>query len=318
MKIGFPAVTLLALSVLLSPQTSRAEDSPGFWRSFVNFFLPHPEQRKILLKKETQYYQVTVEEDSAGARHLVFNPMKGSQGIWNPATPDEIISNYCKYTTLFFTFIKTPPKRVLFIGLGVGMVPRFVRNYFPNTVIDIVEIDKDIPEIAAKYFGYIKDDRTNIIIKDGRDFINRTKKKYDIIFIDAYNAKAIPFQLTTREFYLKVKNALAQNGIATINIANLGREKFIASELKTIESVFPHVAVYVCPHKSNYVPFASVDMPLDSQNYTERAEEVDKILHLSYKMQDMLETRMPEKDLRRMTGNAVLLTDDYAPVETMQ
>ena len=318
MKIRFPAVTLLALSALFMPPISRADDSPGFWRSFVNFFLPHPEQRKILLKKETQYYQVTVEEDSGGARHLVFNPMKGSQGIWNPAVPDEIISNYCKYSTLFFTFIKTPPKRVLFIGLGVGMVPRFVRAYFPETVIDIVEIDKDIPEIAAKYFGYIKDDRTNIIIKDGRDFINRTKNKYDIIFIDAYNAKAIPFQLTTQEFYRKVRGALAPNGIATANIANLGREKFIASELKTITSVFPHTAVYVCPHKSNYVPFSSVDLPLDSINYEKRAEEVDKVLHLSYKMQDMLETKMTAKELRKMTESAGILTDDYAPVETME
>lgn len=232
MKIRYPAVAFVFLYVFLCPQISRAGDSPGFWRSVADFFLPHPEQRKILLKKETHYYQVTVEQDSAGARHLVFNPMKGSQGIWHPATPDEIISNYCKYSTLFLTFIKTPPKRVLFIGLGIGMVPRFLRRCFPDTIIDIVEIDKDIPGIAEKYFGYIKDDRTHIIIKDGRDFINRTKNKYDIIFIDAYNAKTIPFQLTTQEFYRRVKKALAPGGIATVNVANLGREKFIASELK--------------------------------------------------------------------------------------
>jgi spermidine synthase len=290
-------------------------EETGFWKSVTDFFVPHVEERHILLHKQTQYFLVTVEADSTGARHLVFNPVKGSQGIWNPATPDEIISKYCRYTTLFMTLVDQPPKRVLFIGLGVGMVPRFVQRYFPDTIIDVVEIDKDIPDIAHKYFGYVKSTKTNIIIKDGRDFINRTKHKYDIIFIDAYNAQSIPFQLTTKEFYQKIRNALKPKGIVTVNVANLGKPKFIASELKTIKSVFPNFAVYVCPNNSNYVPFAAVNRKIDPEK---KADKVDKVLHLSYSIKDITQNRMTDSEVKEMTRDAIILTDDYAPVETMK
>lgn len=299
-------------------KNTASQDKPGVWEKFVNFFVPHAEKRRILLRKQTQYFLVTVEEDSNDARHLVFNPVKGSQGIWNPKTPDEIISNYCKYTTLFLTLIDHPPERVLFIGLGVGMVPRFIGKYFPKSIIDVVEIDPDIPSIAYEYFGYVKTAGTNIIIRDGRDFINSTKHKYDLVFIDAYNAYNIPFQLTTREFYRKVRDALKPRGIVSVNIANLGKPQFIASELKTINSVFPHFAVYVCPNQSNYVPFASVDRKIESAVQVKKAEKVDSVLHLSYPMKDIIKTRMTEPEIEKMTRSAIILTDDYAPVETMK
>lgn len=291
-------------------KTEVRQDESGFWENFVNFFIPHAEKRRVLLRKQTQYFQVTVEEDSKGARHLVFNPVKGSQGIWNPKMPDEIISNYCKYMTIFLNIIEHPPQRVLFIGLGVGILPRFVGKYFPETIIDVVEIDPDIPDIAHKYFGYIKTAKTNIIIKDGRDFINRNKHKYDLIFIDAYNSHCIPFQLTTQEFYSKVRDALKPHGVVSVNIANLGKPQFIANEIKTIKSVFPNLAVYVCPNQSNYIPFVAVDPKL---KLTSQYKKTDKV-----GFSDIIKKRMTKLKIEKMTENAIVLTDDYAPVETMK
>jgi spermidine synthase len=286
-------------------KTAVRQDETGFWENFIIFFVPHAEKRRILLRKQTQYFQVTVEEDSKGVRHLVFNPVKGSQGIWNPKMPDEIISNYCRYMTMSLAMIDHPPERVLFVGLGVGILPRFVEKIFPGTIIDVVEIDPDIPNIAREYFAYVKTAGTNIIIRDGRDFINRNKHKYDLIFIDAYSAHNIPFQLTTREFYLKVLDAVKPHGIVSVNIANFGKEQFIASEIKTIKSVFPHLAVYVCPNKSNYIPFATLDRKIE-------------LVDLSYKMKDFVKTRMSKSEIEEITKNGIILTDDYAPVETMK
>ena len=290
----------------------------SFWESFANFFLPHVEKRNVLFEKQTQYFLVTVEEDSKGWRHMVFNPNKGSQGIWNPNTPDELISNYCRFTSIFLPAMDNTPKRVLFIGLGAGIMPRFLRKQFPETIIDIVEIDGDIPGIAENYFGLKKDDRMNISIGDGRDFINRTKEKYDIVFIDAYSATNIPFQLTTVEFYRKVRDALAPSGIMTANIANLGKQKFISSELKTVMDVFPNLAVFVCANRSNYILFASVNRKLDNSELKEKALKIEVGKNLNLKMCDMIDTRMSEDELRKMTEDVELLKDDFAPVETME
>ena len=199
---------LSAIALWAAEDKEVQKEKSGFWKNFADFFLPHAEKRKILMRKHTRYFMVTVEEDSKGLRHLVFNPSNGSQGVWNPKKPDEIISNYCKYMTLFLPMLDHQPERVLFIGMGIGVLPRFVGEHFPDATMDIVEIDPDIPNIAAKYFAYSRTAGTSIIIKDGRDFINRNQHKYDLIIIDAYNSRNIPFQLTTREFYRKVRDAL--------------------------------------------------------------------------------------------------------------
>lgn len=317
-KTLFTLFFFCTLMLSSEAEIAEAQEETGFWETFVNFFLPHAEKRRILLRKQTQYFQVTVEEDSTGIRHLVYNPIKGSQGIWNPKMPDKIIANSCKYMSMFITMIDNPPKRVLFIGMGVGILPRFVAKHFPETIIDVVEIDPDIPDIANKYFGYIKSAKSNIIIRDGRYFINRAKHKYDLIFIDAYNAHTIPFQLTTKEFYQKVRDAVKPHGIVSVNIANLGKTQFIASEIKTIKSVFPHLSIYVCPKQSNYIPFAMLEQKLELSDQEKKAEKIDLDLHLTYKMKDLMKTRMTELEIEKMTENAIILTDDYAPVETMK
>jgi spermidine synthase len=311
----------LSLSLACLAEDKVADRKPqaeSFWEGFYNFFLPHLEKRNVLFEKETQYFLVTVEEDSNGWRHMVFNPNKGSQGIWNPNSPDELISNYCRFTAIFLAAMEQPPKRVLFIGLGAGIVPRFLRKQFPETIIDIVEIDGEIPGIAEKYFGFKKDDKMNIGIGDGRNFINRAKDKYDIVFIDAYNATNIPFQLTTEEFYRKVYGALTPSGMMTANIANLGKPKFISSEIKTVLDVFPNLAVFICGNRSNYILFAPVNQMLDNSELKEKAVKIESERNLNLKIRDMIDTRMSKAELRKMTDGTEPLKDDFAPVETME
>ena len=318
------AVFIAVLSLALpgpaqeKTSTSASRNQPGFWETVNNFFLPHPDQREILLEKQTLYFLITVEKGENGWHHLVFNPNRGSQGIWNPESPDELLSNYCKYTALFLQCADQCPRRVLFVGLGAGVMPRFIRKHFPAAIIDVIEIDGEIPGIAEQYFGFKKDDKTNITIGDGRDFINRNKAKYDIIFIDAYNAGNIPFQLTTEEFYRKISAALTPGGLMTANVANLGKPKFIASELKTVQSIFPDLAVFICPGQTNYMLFAPVNRKFDSSAVKPKCAELEKTSNPELDFKAMLDTRMKEEEIKAMTGGAMILKDDFAPVETMK
>ncbi|MFZ2654494.1 MAG: fused MFS/spermidine synthase [Victivallales bacterium] len=310
---------LIAFSLYAEEKASeKKSQETGFWESIGNFFLPHAEKRNILFEKQTQYFLVTVEEDHNGFRHMVFNPNKGSQGIWNPKMPDELISNYCRFTTIFLPAVIAPPKRVLFIGLGAGIVPRFLRKQFPDTVIDIVEVDGEIPGIAENYFGFRKDVRINITIGDGRDFMNRNNEKYDVIFIDAYNSECIPFQLTTEEFYRKVRDSLAPDGVMTANVANLGKPTFIASEIKTARAVFPPLAVFITGNRSNYILFSAVNRKLDTAELKEKAARIEAENNLSLKIGDMIDTRIPDDVIKTMIEGMEILKDDFAPVETMK
>ncbi len=311
---------LLFLPLLLSAENQPAgkNQPPGFWKSLGDFFLPHFDSRKILLEKQTQYFHITVEEDYQGWRHLVFNPGKGSQGIWNPAAPDEIVSRYCRFCTLFLPALEQPPRRVLFIGLGAGIVPRYVRQNFPAAQIDLVEIDPAIPEIAAGYFGFKPDARMKTVIADGRDFINRAKEKYDLVFIDAYTAECIPFQLTTLEFFRNIRAAMSPGGLMVANVANLGKEAFIASEVKTARTVFPELAVFICGFKANYLLVGRNGGKIDPEKMRPAAAALDKTIHPELDFDEMLDTRMSEEEIDGLTADGMILKDDFAPVEALR
>lgn len=302
----------------LAAVPSKTHPEPGFWEQVGDFFLPHLDHRKILLEKQTPYFLVTIEEDFQHYRHLVFNPNRGSQGIWNPAAPDEIVSRYCRFSTLFLAAIDRAPQRVLFIGLGAGIVPRFVRERFPLAYIDIVEIDPEIPAIAEGYLGFRPDDRMKVITADGRDFINRTKEKYDLIFVDAYTAVEIPFQLTTVEFFRRVQSALAPGGLMLANVANLGKKGFIGSEIRTAREVFPELAVFACGGDTNYMLMARNPGRVDAEKMAAAAAKLRLPDHPELEFADMLKTRMSAPDLARLTLDAPILKDDFAPVETLR
>ena len=56
---------------------------------------------------------------------------------------------------LFFTAFLCQPQasRVLMFGLGGGILPTLIRHYFPSVIIDVVEVDETVIELALEFFG---------------------------------------------------------------------------------------------------------------------------------------------------------------------
>ena len=285
----------------------------SFWGSVSNLFIPHFEKRNIVLEKESEYFLITVEDSETGKRHLVFNPKKGSQSTIIPAEPEKIITNFMQYSFLSLAMQESKPKRVLFIGMGAGIMPMFLRRIYPNLKMDIVEIDPAIPPIAKKYFGFNQDVNMNIIIKDGRLFLNKCKTKYDLIYIDAYNSKEIPFQLTTLEFFQHAKRSTTPNGILVANIANFGDMDFIFGEFETVSEVYGNISAFLCPWNTNFVLFASKKNLFKETSLLKRCEELDAKYDWNFKLTPFLETRLDDEYIRANTKDMNLITDDFAP-----
>ncbi len=72
--------------------------------------------------------------------------------------------------TMSLSMIDHPPERVLFIGLGVGIVLRFVGKKFPGTIIDVVEIDPEPERPEREHAAY-------------HEFIE-TKQRYRVVNIE--------------------------------------------------------------------------------------------------------------------------------------
>ncbi len=210
----------------------------------------------------------------------------------------ELVKNYTRFYDLMFDCNDNIQNTLMIGGGGFGYPKYFVSHYGIN--MDVIEIDEQKIELAKKYF-YLDDclkdypELLNIICDDGKIFIANTDKKYDIICNDAFANNEPVKSLTTIESVKQIKNILKEDGAFLSNIigAAVGENgKFLQAEVKTLKQVFKNV--YVIPTEN--------DNTLMSQNYMVIA--TDKNLNL-------------ENCVDIDIANAIILTDDYAPIETL-
>ncbi|MBN1863271.1 MAG: fused MFS/spermidine synthase [Victivallales bacterium] len=286
----------------------------SFWQHLWSVFLPRPPNSNVVYHQETEYFDITVEDDESGFRHLVFNPRKGSQGYIRFEAPEEVHPKFMQFSFLSLAAFEAAPCRVLFIGLGAGIMPMFMRRVNSDVRMTVVELDAAIQPISERFFGFHADGGMDVVISDGRVFVNRSKETFDIIFIDAFNHKEIPFHLTTVEFFKNISRCLAPRGVMVANIANFGDVLLLHSQLATVREVFPNVAVFISPGQTNFIVLASNDNPLDGDGMLRRAQELDREHRWNFKLEPFMSTRIPDEVLKMQISGARIITDDFAPL----
>lgn len=281
----------------------------------LDYVLPHVERRITVHEVESLYFLIRVEDDESGRRHLVFLPNRGSQSVIFLDRPDELASEFMKHMFLALPALGRAPQDVLFVGLGGGVMPGYLQKRFPSARIDVVELDGAVPKVAAEFFGFKPGKSVQVVLEDGRVFANRNRKRYDLVFVDTYNAEAIPFHLTTVEFHRKLKEALKPDGVLAINLATWGQDKFAASELRTLRELYgERMAVFALAH--HYIPLLSPEGDLSPATLERRAAAYDQAGTLNFSTQALLPARLPPEELLQMEREegAVVLTDEKAPV----
>lgn len=166
-----------------------------------------------MIEHDTPYHRVRI-TDNDGIRLLRFERNRQSTMFLND--PFETDCEYCSYLHLPLA-IQPRAKRVLVIGLGGGsVVKRYWRDY-PWMRVDAVELDPDIVEIAYSFFELPEDPRIDVAIADGREFLQRGTRTYDIVIVDAYDDDRVPRPLLTEEFMREVRGRLASDGVLAYN-----------------------------------------------------------------------------------------------------
>lgn len=107
---------------------------------------------------------------------------------------------------------------VLFVGLGGGVGPSEFREHYGMDV-EAVDIDAAVARVAKEYFFLTPGEHLRVFVADGRRFLERTGRRYDMIVLDAYSSAGhIPFQLVTREFFELVRSRLSGGGVVVSNV----------------------------------------------------------------------------------------------------
>jgi spermidine synthase len=215
-------------------------------------------------------------------------------------------------------------RSVLVIGLGGGSVQRTYQARYLGVDIETAELDPAVIEAARSYFNLKESPGMKVIAADGRQFIRRSTKKYDLIVLDAYTTNrygsGIPYSLVTREFFQLIRQHLTDNGILAYNVigsVEAGQSSILAALYTTMKTAFPRISLFPAEESGNVVMIAPASGELLS--LSELMRRADQLIRSGFaKLPDLanragkLLTTPPQG-----AANALVLSDDFAPVDGM-
>ena len=207
------------------------------------------------------------------------------------------------------------PENALIIGLGGGTLTKYLNKYYPDLEIDNVEMDPVVVDVAREYFDFTESRANQVYVMDGRRYLQKSDKKYDLIFLDAYYGGYIPFHLLTREFLKLVKSRLTDKGVV---VSNTWRsEALYQRESATWANVFGTFDSFLGRRSGNRIVIATNSgvryskQELISLMITTQNERGFEEINLPIMAQSTL-------DLDPVWPvNTPLLTDDFAPVNLL-
>jgi predicted membrane-bound spermidine synthase len=271
-----------------------------------------------IYEAESAYNYIQVQEKN-GIRILYLNEGLGEHSIYYSST-DSPPYNYGPWDYfLAAPFFNDAPvayraiERVGLIGLAGGTIAKQYTEIYGPVPIDGWEIDPLIVEVGQQFFD-MREPNLTPIVADGRMGLAHSQHVYSVIGIDAYRAPYIPWHLTTREFFLEVREKLTDQGVLVINVARTPEDRrLVEAMVGTISSVFPSVYVVEPREIFNSIVFATVS-PTQADNL------VKNVVALNPESDSPIMIEILERTISNLVETPqsdIVFTDDWAPVEQL-
>jgi spermidine synthase len=269
---------------------------------------------------ETNYFCIKIRDDTRNGRPvrtLILDRLVHSYSSLED--PTRLVYGYeqvyAKATA--YQAIRRDPLQALFIGGGGYTFPRYMEAVYPDSKLDVIEIDPGVTEVARDLLGLRSDTRITSYNEDARMFMaQQPNAQYDIIMGDAFNDYSVPYHLTTQEFNERAKAWLADGGLYMVNLIDGPRRDFLRAYINTLGHTFSHI--YVVPavrswRESPRVTFVLIvtDTPLDLAAF----KKIDAGDGETFFADQVLDPEAVAALLAE--GRAVVLTDRYAPVDQL-
>jgi MFS family permease len=246
-----------------------------------------------------------------GTRHLLFNEGAGIQSIYRPDAR-RIQRFYFDYAGVIPLIRPYEPEthHALIIGFAGGSAARAYSNYLPDgrrARITGVEVDPAVVAVAREHFN-IDEIGAEVIVMDGRMFLQTTPDRYDTILVDAYSSQVyIPPHMATTEFYRLAKSRLKPGGVVVMNInAPTDESRLLKALINSAAPHFRHMTVVPTPASWNRLVFAS-DEPIDMAAVAAKIPQMDDDIIAALARNYAVSYRPDEE----------VFTDDRAPIEML-
>jgi len=271
------------------------------------------EVEQVVFEKESPYQTVYVTQHNSTVSLRAGSRFSRSSAL-DKNSPYRHIFEYTGLMIMGLSYLDKP-ENALIIGLGGGTLTKYLKKYYPDLEIDNVEMDPVVVKVARDYFDFTESPTNRVYVLDGRRFLQKSDKKYDLIFLDAYYGSYIPFHLLTREFLNLVKSRLSMKGVV---ISNTWRSRDLYErESATWADVFGTFDSFLGLRSENRIVIATNS----GVRYSE--QELMALMEKTQTEREFEEINLPVMALGTLDSDpswpadAPLLTDDFAPVNLL-
>ncbi len=273
----------------------------------------------VIYQTQTPYQELQV-VDRGDIRTLYLDGQRHS--AMSLENPTRHVFDYTRYFHIPF-LMEDKIQKVLFIGGGGFTGPKIFAEKYKNISIDVVEIDPVVIETSKKYFGLKKylnlnHRQINIYNADGRQFLQSTNKKYDLIVLDAYKKDKVPFHLTTQEFMELTYNNLSKNGIILANMISSPSgpgSKLYRSEYKTMKQVFPNVYSFTTSNTGFVQNIELIATKNKTRINEAQLQKINRKKDIGINLTEEINFYQNKQNIE--TTNVPILKDDRAPVSQL-
>ena len=275
---------------------------------------------------ESQYSSIRVEDEPEmpGVRSMTLDYLVHAYVSMD--NPGELIYEYENvYAGVTEIALRDFPDqrspRALMLGGGGFVFPRWLSRRWPESYVEVAEIDPEVTRAAFEAFGLPLNTPMKIFNLDARNHVDDLLERresgeqvggFDLVYGDAFSHYSPPFHLTTYEFNEKVRRLMSPDGVFLANVIDIYRSgQFLGAMINTMERSFPHVyvmsTVFGGPsdddRRDTFVVVGSTrPLAIDEMDFDLYEGHLMEPRHLA---------------VLRQRSNRLVLTDDYAPVDTL-
>lgn len=284
-----------------------------FWPRAPAIELAAPDSTEpgLVARVESLYNDIYLYRQPNGNYVLAFGAerLRYVESIINPNDELDLPVYYTQSMTAGLAFA-SQLEDALIIGLGGGRTAWYHHKSVPGLQMTAVELDPEVARIDEQFFAVKSQPDFDIHIMDGRVWLSKTDRMFDIILVDAYRGQFVPFHLLTSEFYKLVASRLKPGGVAVQNVEP--STMLFDSAVATIRSAFEHVVFL--EGRGNIVIVAYNGPEKDPAEVRRIAAERQARYGFRYDITKILD-RQYEPSVNNDTKP---LTDDFAPVEYLK
>ncbi|MHC4178352.1 MAG: fused MFS/spermidine synthase [Planctomycetota bacterium] len=132
-------------------------------------------------------------------------------------------------------YFRPQARTALLIGLGGAQHPQALSYY--GIHVHSVEIEPAMAPLASEYFGLVGE----VTVADGRAFLARDPRRFDVIILDAFLGGTVPEHLYTKEAFEQMSDHIEPNGLLAIHLISRPGHAATRAVTRTVEAVFPQI-----------------------------------------------------------------------------